>query len=186
MAEIAVTVVIDRLLSLLTEEARLLSGVHTEVEDIKRELLYIQAFLKDADAKAEKGDTVSHGLKAWVQELRETAYSIEDLFDEYLHHFANRPRRSGVIFDFLSKVSCLIVNLKPRLEIASKVKDFKLKVGKLHEESTRYGFISSVEQGSCGSSDTINVQWRDPRVKALFIEEAEIVGIESPKGELIN
>ena len=82
MAEIAVTVVIDRLLSLLTEEARLLSGVHTEVEDIKRELLYIQAFLKDVDAKAEKGDTVSHGLKAWVQELRETAYSIEDLFDE--------------------------------------------------------------------------------------------------------
>ena len=186
MAEIAVTVVIDRLLSLLTEEARLLRGVHTEVEDIKRQLLFIQAFLKDADAKAEKGDTINHGLKAWVQELRETAYSIEDLFDEYIHHFANRPRRSGVIFDFLSKVSCLIANLKPRHEIASKVKDLKLKMGKLHEESSRYGFISSFEQGSGGSSDTINVQWRDPRVKALFIEEAEIVGIESPKGELIN
>ena len=78
------------------------------------------------------------------------------------------------------------MNLKPRLEIASKVKDLKLKVGKQHEESTRYGFISSVKQGSCGTSDTINVQGRDPRVKTLFIEEAEIVGIESPKGELIN
>ena len=186
MAEIAVTVVIDRLLSLLTEEAILLRGVHTEVEDIKRQLLFIQAFLKDADAKAEKGDTISHGLKAWVQELRETAYSIEDLFDEYIHHFANRPRRSGFIFDFLSKVSCLIAKLKPRHEIASKVKDLKLKVGKLHEESSSYGFISSFEQGSGGSSDTINVQWRDPRVKALLIEEAEIVGIESRKGELIN
>ena len=54
MAEIAVTVVTDRLLSLLDDEARLLRGVHTQVEDIKTELLYIQAFLKDADAKAEK------------------------------------------------------------------------------------------------------------------------------------
>ena len=185
MAEIAVTVVIDRLLSLLTEEARLLRGFHTEVEDIKRQLLFIQAFLKDADAKAEKGDTITHGLKTWVQELRETAYSIEDLFDEYILHFANRPRPS-VIFDFLSKVSCLIANLKPCHKIASKVKDLKLKVGKLHEESSSYGFISSFEQGSGGSSDIINVQWRDPRVKALLIEEAEIVGIESPKGELIN
>ena len=183
MAEIAVTVVIDRLLSLLTEEARLLRGVHTEVQDIKRQLLFIQAFLKDADAKAEKGDTISHGLKAWVQELRETAYSIEDLVDEYIHHFANRPRRSGVIFAFLSKVSCLIAKLKPRHEIASKVKDLKLKVGKLKEESSSYGFISSFEQGS---GDTINVPWHDPGVISLFIEEAEIVGIESPKGELIN
>ena len=183
MAEIAVTEVINRLLPLLTEEARLLRGFHTEVEDIKRQLLFIQAFLKDADAKAEKGDTVSHGLKAWVQELRETAYSIEDLVDEYIHHFANRPRRSGVIFDFLSKVSCLIAKLKPRHEIASKVKDLKLKVGKLKEESSSYGFISSFEQGS---GDTINVPWHDPRVTSLFIEEAEIVGIESPKGELIN
>ena len=183
MAEIAVTVVTDRLLSLLTEEARLLRGVHTEVEDIKRQLLFIQAFLKDADAKAEKGDTVSHGLKAWVQELRGTAYSIEDLVDEYIHHFANRPRPSGVIFDFLSKVSFLIANLKTRHEIASKVKDLKLKVGKLMEESSSYGFISSFEQGS---GDTINVPWHDPGVVSLFIEEAEIVGIESPKGELIN
>lgn len=71
MAEIAVSVVTDRLLPLLAEEATLLKGVHTEVEDIKRELLYIQSFLKDADAKAEKGDT-SQGVKTWVQELRET------------------------------------------------------------------------------------------------------------------
>ena len=56
MAEIAVNIVIDKLLPLLDEEARLLGGVHTQVEDIKTELLYIQAFLKDADAKGEKED----------------------------------------------------------------------------------------------------------------------------------
>uniref|UniRef100_F6HA34 Disease resistance protein RPM1 n=1 Tax=Vitis vinifera TaxID=29760 RepID=F6HA34_VITVI len=69
MAEIAVTVVTDRLLSLLADEARLLRGVHTQVEDIKTELLYIQAFLKDADAKAEKRDTGQGGeLIKWLVE----------------------------------------------------------------------------------------------------------------------
>ena len=177
MAEISVTEIINRLLSLLTEEAILLRGFHTEVEDIKRELLFFQAFLKDADARAEKGDTISHGLKTWVQDLRETVYSIEDLVDEYILHFGNPPRQSGVI-GFLSYVYSLIMNLKQRLEITSKVKDLKLKVGKLKEESSSHGFISSFEQGSGGSSDL--------RVKALFIEEAEIVGIESPKRQLIN
>ena len=143
MAEIAVTVVTDRLLSLLADEAIFLRGVHTQVEDIKTELLYIQAFLKDADAKAEKGDT-SQGVKTWVQELRETAYCIEDLVDEYLLHFANRPHPHGVL-GFLCKVSHLIQKLKSCHETASKVQDLKLKVGKLKKASSGYGFISSFE-----------------------------------------
>lgn len=56
---------------MLAEEARLLRGVHTQVEDITKELLFIQAFLKDTDAKAEERGT-SQGVKTWVQELRET------------------------------------------------------------------------------------------------------------------
>eukprot|EP00261_Vitis_vinifera_P034747 XP_019075990.1 PREDICTED: disease resistance protein RPM1-like [Vitis vinifera] len=135
MAEIAVTVVTDRLLSLLADEARLLRGVHTQVEDIKTELLYIQAFLKDADAKAEKRDT-GQGVKTWVQELRETTYCIEDLVDEYILHFANPPHRRGVL-----------------------------------------------GSGSCSGT---SVPWHDPGVTSLFIEDAEIVGIESHKGELIK
>lgn len=43
MAEVAVTTVIDKLVCLLDEEARLLGGVQDGVEDIKAELLYIQA-----------------------------------------------------------------------------------------------------------------------------------------------
>ncbi|KAL6340481.1 hypothetical protein AAG906_006145 [Vitis piasezkii] len=183
MAEIAVTVVTDRLLSLLADEARLLRGVHTEVEGIKTELLYIQAFLKDADAKAEKRDT-SQGVKTWVQGLRETAYCIEDLVDEYILHFANRPRRRGVL-GFLYKISYLLPKLKLIHEIASKVQDLKRKVGELKEIGSSFGFISSLALGSGGSSGT-SVPWHDPGVTALFIEEAEIVGIESPKGELIK
>ena len=47
------------------------------------------------------------------------------------------------------------------------------------------GFFSSFALGSGGSSGT-SVPWHDLGVTTLFIEEAEIVGIESPKGELIE
>ncbi|CBI37305.3 unnamed protein product, partial [Vitis vinifera] len=150
MAEIAVTTVIDKLVSLVDEEARLLGGVHTQVEDIKTELLYIQAFLKDADAKADKGD-ISHGLKTWIQDLRKTAYSMEDLIDEYLLHFAN-PNHRHRFFGFLCKVARSIQKLKPRHEIASKIRDIKKKVGKLKETSSSYVFISSIEPRSSSSS----------------------------------
>ena len=53
MAETAVGLVIDKLIPLLTEEAYLLRGVHKQVEEIRCDLEYILAFLKDADARAQ-------------------------------------------------------------------------------------------------------------------------------------
>ena len=182
MAEIAVNIVIDKLLPLLDEEARLLGGVHTQVEDIKTELLYIQAFLKDADAKGEKAD-VSQGLKTWIQDLRETAYSIEDVIDEYLLHLGNPSQRHRFI-GFLCKVGRLIKKLKRRHEVASKIRDIQKKVLKLKETSSTHGFISSVQPGSGGRSTS--APWHDPRVTSLFIDDAEIVGIESQKRKLTS
>ncbi|KAJ9697205.1 hypothetical protein PVL29_009127 [Vitis rotundifolia] len=132
MTEIAVNIVIKKLLPLLDEEARLLGGVHTQAEDIKTELLYIQVFLKDVDAKAEKAD-VSQDLKTWIQDLRESAYSIEDVIDEYLLHLANPSQRHGFI-GFLCKFGCLLQKLKPRHEIASKIHDIQKKVVKLRKQ----------------------------------------------------
>ncbi|KAL6339358.1 hypothetical protein AAG906_028090 [Vitis piasezkii] len=169
MAEIAVNIVIDKLLPLLDQEARLLGGVHTQVEDIKTELLYIQAFLKDADAKGRK--------------QMETAYSIEDVIDEYLLHLGNPSQRHRFI-GFLCKVGRLIKKLKRRHEVASKIRDIQKKVVKLKETSSTYGFISSVQPGSGGRSTS--APWHDPRVTSLFIDDAEIVGIESQKRKLTS
>uniref|UniRef100_F6I002 Disease resistance protein RPM1 n=1 Tax=Vitis vinifera TaxID=29760 RepID=F6I002_VITVI len=182
MAEIAVNLVIDKLLPLLDQEARLLGGVHTQVEDIKTELLYIQAFLMDADAKAEKAD-VSQGLKTWIQDLRETAYSIEDVIDEYLLHLGNPNRRHGFI-GFLYKVARLIKKLIRRHEIASKIHDIQKKVHKLREISSSNGFNKPFESGSTSSKGS--APQPDPPVTSLFIDDSEIVGIGSQKNELIS
>ncbi|GLT52859.1 hypothetical protein SLA2020_261740 [Shorea laevis] len=56
-------------------------------------------------------------------------------------------------------------------------------VREIKERSERYGF-SSLEQGS--SSSATNDTWHDPRVGSLFIEEDEVVGIESTRDELVS
>ncbi len=83
MAESAVSLVIENLAPLLVQEARLLKGIHNKVASIKGELEIIQSFLKDADARAEI-EHISNVEKTWVKQVREAAYHIEDVIDNYI------------------------------------------------------------------------------------------------------
>ncbi|XP_062160716.1 disease resistance protein RPM1-like [Alnus glutinosa] len=177
MTEIVVTLVINELVQLIVHESKLLRGVHQEVVDIRDELESIQCFLKDVD----KGD-LQDGFKTWVKQVREVAYHIEDVIDEYVLHMAQRRHQQSFIA-FLHKTCRLLKKLKPHHDIATKIQDIKISVCEIKERSERYGF-SSLEQGS--SSNATNVTWHDPRVGSLFIEEDEVVGIESTRDELIS
>ena len=116
--------VINKLIPLLTEEAYLLKGIHKEVEEIKCDLDYILAFLNDADTRAEteRRTTGSHGVKLWVQKLRKAAFELEFVIDEHTHLMALQQRRHKHRFiGFLHRNACLIIKLKPRHDIASKI-----------------------------------------------------------------
>ncbi|CAK8565678.1 unnamed protein product [Lathyrus sativus] len=177
MAEIAVSFAIDHLLPLLREEANLLRGVHKDFADIKDELESIQAFLKDADKKAASAE----GVKTWVKQLREAAFRIEDIIDDYLIHAGQQPRDPGCV-DLLHKFKTIL----SRHRIASEIQDIKSSVRGIKERSERYGFQRSLEQGSSGSRRSQIAKWHDPRVAALYIEEADVVGFETQKDMLIH
>ncbi|KAA8549869.1 hypothetical protein F0562_001553 [Nyssa sinensis] len=125
MAEIAVSLVVDKLVLLLEQKVILLGDVRREVERVRTELQFIQPWLKDADEKAER-EELSDGVKAWVKKN-------------------NYP-----------------CNEKLGIE---------------------YGFSSTLSKGS--SKSRKNDRWDDPRVSSLFIKQTEVVGIESPRDELI-
>ncbi|KAM3743901.1 hypothetical protein ACB098_06G011000 [Castanea mollissima] len=183
MAESAVSLVIQNLIPLLIEEANLLKGVHEEVTSIRREMEMIQSFLKDADIKAKKDDK-SNVAKTWVKQVREEAYHIEDVIDKYILHFAKQGLRRRQQFYFLQKIFHITTNLKARHVIASKIQGIKKILDDIKKSGERYGF-NAIEQ-STSSNDAINDTWNDPRIASLFIEEAEVVGIESHRDKLIN
>ena len=73
--------------------------------------------------------------------------------------------------------------LKPQHEIANKVKKIKASLQKIKKRSERYGFQSTGQWSSNGAQ---NIKWHDPWMASLFLDDAHVVGIESPINELIG
>ncbi|XWS74635.1 hypothetical protein CRYUN_Cryun01aG0015200 [Craigia yunnanensis] len=189
MAEVAVSMVIHKLITLLNEDVELLGGVHKEFEDIKVELEFITCFLKEADARAVREDENSNGVKTWVKLVRETAYRIEDALDDYILHVPNhtdRHEQQGFTA-YLRKAASFLKSMKKRHEIASELQDIKRSVCENGQKRKRYGFkISEKEGPSNGSLVAGNKTWRDPRVGLQFVEDNALVGIDSPRNELVD
>ncbi|KAM1820289.1 hypothetical protein FF2_001765 [Malus domestica] len=184
MAEQIVCFVIDKLIQLLiTTEANLSRNARIEVGFIKDELESIRSFLKEADAKAAAadGETVNDGVKTWVNQVREAAFYIEDVIDEYLLHIIQHHQHHGFI-RFFHNIIRLVQKMRSQDGIVSKVDGIKKLVREIKDRSERYGFKSSDQQGQSSGEKTLPSN--DPRVASLFIEEAEIVGIESARDEL--
>ncbi|XP_050152728.1 disease resistance protein RPM1-like [Malus sylvestris] len=180
MAEQIICFVIDKLIQLLiTTEANLSRNASTEVGFIKDELESIRSFLKEADAKAAAadGETGNDGVKTWVNQVREAAFYIEDVIDEYLLRILQHHQHHAFLRSF-HKIIRLAKKLRSQDGIVLKVDGIKELVRGIKERSERYGFKSLDQQGQSSGENN------DPRVASLFIEQAEIVGIESTRDEL--
>ncbi|PNX87972.1 NBS-containing resistance-like protein [Trifolium pratense] len=184
MAEMAVSFAVDKLLPLLGEETNLLRGIHKEFADIKDELESIQAFLKDADKRAAaEGDNMHEGVKIWVKQVREAAFRIEDIIDDYLIQMGHQPRDFGC-----AALQRKLKTMIPRYRIAHEIQNIKSYICGIKERSERYGFQiqASIEQGSSNFRGNQNAKWHDPRMDALYIDVTEIVGFQAPKNRLIG
>ncbi|KAJ9182929.1 hypothetical protein P3X46_006860 [Hevea brasiliensis] len=110
--------------------------------------------------------------------MREVAFRIEDVIDEYMFHVARYQNQH----DYLHKMACCVKNLMSRHKIASKIQAIKKSVGEIRERMEKYGVNFLSEHGNSERQNT----WHDPRIASLFIEEAQLVGIEPPKADLIR
>uniref|UniRef100_A0A803LU82 Disease resistance protein RPM1-like n=1 Tax=Chenopodium quinoa TaxID=63459 RepID=A0A803LU82_CHEQI len=182
MTQAVVSLVIQNLVPLLVDEATFLSGIHREVAQIKGELESIHSYVRDADAKAEK-DAINYGAKTWVNQLREVAYQIEDVIDNYVLYMATEAQCHDCprVFGTLGRALCMILRLKPRSQMACEIKHIKDRIHAIKERGKSFGFRSSEPE-----ANTENESWHDPRVTSLFIEESEVVGIESHRDRLIG
>ncbi|XP_059646508.1 putative disease resistance protein At1g50180 isoform X2 [Cornus florida] len=136
----------------------------------------MRAFLRVADAKEE----LDPELQVWVKQAREVAYDTEDLLDEFILRLAHH--HGDGFCGFLRKISCSIKNLKARHRIASEIRRIKSRVENIHQRYRDRFSIS--EYGS--SSTVVNNTWYDSRGDALLLEEAELVGMDGPKKQLIG
>ncbi|QHN87892.1 Disease resistance protein [Arachis hypogaea] len=186
MAEIAVNLVVDKLIPLLKSEAKLLSGVRGQIESISKELRLMRAYLRDVDTKAEmEAQNSDQSRKEWVAQIRQVSIRIQDVIDLYLYKVANKPRRGrrNAVAGVLCKICDLLKSYVPRHEIASEIGEIRESINRLKEAGQLYGHSEAAAESSGGRSSP---QRHYLRLRANFAEEEELVGIEHAKKELNN
>ncbi|PON78379.1 NB-ARC domain, LRR domain containing protein [Parasponia andersonii] len=184
MAETFLSPVINKLGDLLAEQANLLNGVQKEVSSLKDELEIIQPFVKDAEAKLSKRE-VSEAVMVWLKQLRDEADRIEDIIDEYLYHLAKRHHERGFI-DSLRKAGDCFRSLKGRHDIASEIQYIKKSLSEILERGLSYGLRPLEQELSSSTVTKVDASGVDPQLGSLFIEEEELVGIDSTFKEVIR
>ncbi|KAF3447824.1 hypothetical protein FNV43_RR08530 [Rhamnella rubrinervis] len=181
MAECVVTFLLQKLDTFAHEKVKLLGGIRDDVGYVREELERIRAFLRVADAK-EEGD---EEIKVWVKQVRDVAYDMENVLDEFLLRFSHHGGRG--FYRHLSKIALTIQNVKARHRIASGLQAVRSRVTNIAEGHQRYRYkLSSMEEGSSSSSIPVNNTWYDLRGDAFLLEEAQLVGIDKPKQDLIG
>ncbi|GMN40820.1 hypothetical protein TIFTF001_010045 [Ficus carica] len=170
MAESVVTYLLENLSSQLQNEVQLQRTVRSEVQSIADELDLIKSFLRVADAKEENDAQ----LGVWVKLVRELANDIDDCLDDFGRRVNDNNHRHK-LFRFLK-------TYKARRRIALDVQEIKSRVRNISEGRQRYDVVFQHGSGSSG--------WVQRRVKsqgdALLLEQADLVGISGPKGEMME
>ncbi|OMO93471.1 Disease resistance protein [Corchorus olitorius] len=179
MAEIAVSFLLEELTTFLKNEVELLQGIPDDLGYIKRELQSMKAVLRVADSMGESNEEV----KVWVQQLREIAYDIEDVLDEYRLDLINDHIHG--LDAFLHKACyCFTNDFKAQHRIASKIQGIRTRINDLSTKRPKFDNNGTNEQGT--SSATTANQRLDRREDALLLDSVDLVGIEEPKKQLLN
>ena len=178
MADRAVNFLLDKLTGILLQEASLLGDAYNEIEEIKLELESMRSFLKDAERRMERSESV----ETWVRQVREVAHEAEDIIDEFMHHKDKEKHKSG--FKGITKeIVHFPKNITARYQIATKLPKIKVQVREISDRSKRYGF-DKLDEGT--SNYMSRESWQHCAESSIFFGEDEIVGMEEKTEEMIE
>lgn len=169
MADSTVSFLLDKLTCLLVEEVNLQRGVREEVQYIKDELERHKAILRVADVLEDKDPE----LKVWLKRVRDIAHDMEDAIDEFNLRLVDQHGQSNT--SPLHKLATMTA----RHRIASDIQGIKARVEFISKDRpSLYGV---------GSSSSQRLSPRpDMQGDALLLEEADLVGIDTPKKQLFD
>lgn len=161
---------------ILKEETDLLKGVRDEIESIKYELDHIKAFLRVAESM-EGTDPQS---RVWIKQVREIAFDIEDVIDEFTFRLAGDSKDG--LYGYISKVR----NVSYRRQIAVKLRSIKSRIDSVSSAHQKYKLDPEIlGLSSVAASD--GKESVDLRNEALLLQESDdLVGTENPKNQLIR
>ncbi|KAL2247420.1 disease resistance protein RPM1-like [Sesamum indicum] len=180
MAESVVSFGMHQLSAWFCEEQELLGSIRINTDNIRDEIGRMRAFLM----MAEEREDIHPQLREWAKQVRDIAYDAEAVMDKFMLGFAyeHSDRNCGC----LGRIYVSVKNLRCRRQFASEVRDLQSRLKSISEGHHRYRDIHSAASQRTSSSGFADGTWYDGRGDALLLEEAEVVGFEKPKRQLIE
>ncbi|PUZ67109.1 hypothetical protein GQ55_3G406000 [Panicum hallii var. hallii] len=137
---------VDSLLGVLSaaikDEAQLLGGVKGDIQFIKDEMDSMNGFLLHLN---KSGDDHDDQQRAWMKQVREIAHIAQDCIELYMRDLA--PPDPG----FWAQLRHVVVRLRTmpaRHQLATKIRDLKVRVRDVGERRQRYGVtVPEVKRG---------------------------------------
>jgi len=170
----AMSSLLPKLGELLLEEYNLQKSVKKGIEDLRDELLIIEAALKKvSDVPLDQLDPL---VKIWANNVRELSYAIEDSLDSFMVRIEGlEPEKPHTFLGFIKKTCKKVTKLKIRREIANDIKDVQIQVKEVKERYDRYKDVINT------TSAATKV---DPRLLALYNKVSNLVGLDEAIDQL--
>ncbi|KAM5558202.1 hypothetical protein ABKV19_020093 [Rosa sericea] len=170
MAEAVVAMVIHGLRplgNLMIQQAMFFNGVGDKVELAQTELLLMQGFLKDADARQENEEVV----RLWVNIIREAAYDLDDAIESFVLKVAFKREASVKVV--LKRFDCFLCKGVDRYKIGLEIESITTKLSKLR--LTMQSYDIKQEKGNEGA--TSSMRQRERRLTYPHVIEHHVVGL---------
>ncbi|GJM95414.1 hypothetical protein PR202_ga12149 [Eleusine coracana subsp. coracana] len=128
-------------------------------------------------------DQLDQGTAQWAADVRELSYDMEDAVDAFSLHMGvdDDPAAAGMrswLRGFLHKTAQLLSKGKALHQVASAVSEAKRLAKELGEIHQRYAGLKRKHAGD--ASDI------DPRLIAMYIEAADLIGVDGVTDKLIK
>ncbi|CAN6200495.1 unnamed protein product [Urochloa humidicola] len=167
---------LPKLAQLLKDEYNLQKGVRKDIEFLSSELEIMHAALcKVGKVPREQ---LSELKRIWARDVRELSYDMEDIVDTFTVSVEGLPdppsksRAKEIIMEMTRKVT----KAMNRRGIAQETKDIKNRVKEIAKKHGRYNRLDTITPAQTHI---------DPRIKALYTDVTELVGIDEAKQEVI-
>ncbi|KAK8491565.1 hypothetical protein V6N11_063059 [Hibiscus sabdariffa] len=175
-----------KIISVLENEALLLTKVGAEIDEVKLELKAIRAFLEDAD-RGLGLVPFSETDKQWVASVRDIAYEVEDVVDKFVYHLNQQQQWRGKLLRFFLKLIHFPKDLLVKHQVAVKLKAINKRIKSIADRSQRYRVSSSDSRKS--DKQIRGEYYRNNWVKnlsesTLFFKD--LVGIDKAQSELLG
>lgn len=186
MVDAVVTFAVDRLGDLLIQEARFLSNVKGEVEEIQAELRRMKCFLKDAYARRESGD---ERVRNWIREVRYLSERIEDLLEIYAIKVAAKRSVEGTggrVKKLLTRFACIFSEGVALHKVGCEIAGVRTKIVNLTSSLQAYDIRSTVdgESSTSRANDGERERWR--RMSYPHLIEDDFVGMDDNIERLVS